>query len=126
MKNIKFLTVLLAGILLFGIFGFKSTPIVNAVNMKEAFDQGKIQLTFEALDKGKVFQVTVLNLTLKSLSLLIPEGTTAFTDKIQITNDKQRSIEVPANGETKFKVNQKHGKEMIKKGSVTIKNEQKK
>jgi len=118
MKNNKFLIAFLCGVLLCVIFAFKTAPNDNRMNIKEAFDQGKIELKFEAFENGNVLEITVLNLTTGSISLFIAEGTTSFTDNISIITTQQQNLVISANGKTTFKVNQKPGG-MIS-GSVTL------
>ena len=93
---------------------------VKRINILDAFDQGKVELTFEGIENGKSLQITAKNLTSKPLPLFINKGTTSFSDEIAITSTEIKNIDVPSNGKTTFKVPQKTGGQVIKSGSMTL------
>ena len=124
MKKINVFITFLCGVILLGIFAFKTNPIDKRVNIKDAFDQGIVELKFEALENGKILEITAKNLTTNPLSLCIAKDTTSFTPNYVIVTTKIQNLDIPANGSTKFKVNQKSGG-MIS-GSVTLRKTPKK
>ena len=124
MKKINFFITFLYGVILLGIFAFTTTPIDKRINIKDAFDQGIVELKFEALENGKILEITAKNLTANPLSLFIAKDTTSFTPNYVIVTTKIQNLDIPANGNTKFKVNQKSGG-MIS-GSVTLRKTPKK
>lgn len=93
------------------------------MDIKDAFDKGKIELTIEALDNGKMLKITVLNLTTNLLFLSIAEGTTSFSENVAIINTKLKKLEIPANEKTTFNIDQKPGG-MIG-GSMTLRKQPK-
>jgi len=123
MKTNKVLIVFLCGVVLSLIFAFRSASQDNRINIKESFDNGKVELKFEAFEKGKVLEITVLNLTTDPISLFIAEGTTSFTRNISIINPKRKSLDIPASGKTSIRVDQMSGG-MIS-GSVTMRKQPK-
>ena len=124
MKSNKFLIAFLCGVVLCMIFAFRFAPQNNRMNIKEAFDQGKIQLKIEGIENGKFVEITALNLTTNSLSLFIAKGLTKFTENIAINITKQQNLDISANGNTKVKLNQEPGG--IISGSVTLQKSPKK
>ncbi|MCX6243611.1 MAG: hypothetical protein NTU98_02805 [Bacteroidetes bacterium] len=102
----------------------QSKQVEKRTDIKEAFDLGKLELKFTALENGKVLEISVLNLTTDPLSLFIAVGTTSFTENIAIITTEKQNIDIPAKEKSTFKVNQKPGG-MIG-GSVTMRKNLKK
>ena len=123
----KFTTILTFILVVICIGAYAQKPItqtpastVKRTNILDAFDQGKVQLTFEGIENGKSLQITAKNLTSKPLLLFINKGNTSFSDEIAITSTEIKNIDVPSNGKTIFKVPQKTGGQVIKSGSMTL------
>lgn len=96
----------------------------DKVELRKAFQQGFLQLTFTAKEEGKAVELKVKNVSSKPLVIVVEKGKTPFTTYMRefaLVAAEPKELEVPAGGEKaqQFPMEQK-GQGRWTSGSITL------
>ena len=110
-----------------GVFLVSSTAALSAsdkIELKKAFLQGVVELTFTAQDEGNTVELKIGNLSSNDITIIVDKGKTPFeaSGKFAVVAAQKKEIEVPANGEKiqKFDLGQEEPGRRWTSGSVTL------
>jgi hypothetical protein len=97
-------------------------PKVKPPDVKQAFENGRVELTFTGKEEGKMLDLKITNVTSEKLIVMINEGTTIFNfpnQKISLYCEINQTITLNPEKSTTVKLKQ-NGGSRITGGSMTV------
>jgi len=91
------------------------------IELKKAYEGGKIELTFTGKDEGENLELKIKNLTAAPLAIIVEKGETTFEftfNKISLMAPQERELQLPGSQEVTVTFPQS-GKGRFVSGSMT-------